>query len=75
MDEVLEIAELAVDTGLEGIIAWILRLLGIVALAAGLFLWLATDASLLLLPAALMVVGVILLVVPSILLFVLELVA
>ncbi|MFB6083530.1 MAG: hypothetical protein ABEJ94_04715 [Halorientalis sp.] len=68
MDEILEVAELAADFGLEGVMAWIVRLVGLVALLAGVGLWAFTEMSLLVLPAALMVVGVVLLVAPSILL-------
>ncbi|WP_121821962.1 hypothetical protein [Halostella salina] len=73
MDEALEVVELVVDSGLEQAIAWILRLLGVLAVLAGLGLWLLTDSGLLVLPAVLLVVGVVLLVAPSILLALTEL--
>jgi len=73
MDEALDAVELLTEFGLEGIVAWILRLVGLVALVAGLGLWLFTEMGLLFIPAALMVVGVVLLVVPSALLFLTEL--
>lgn len=75
MDEALEVVELVADSGFEGAIVWVLRILGVVAIVAGLGLWLLTDAGLLILPAALVVIGLILLVVPGILLFVIELFA
>jgi hypothetical protein len=68
MDEVLELVDVAADFGLEGIIEGLLVLVGVVSLVAGLGLWLLTDAGLLVLPAALMALGVVLLVVPGILL-------
>jgi hypothetical protein len=73
MDEALEAVELLADFGLEGAVAWLLRVVGLVALLAGLGLWLLTDMGLLVLPAALLVVGLVLLVAPSILLALVEL--
>ena len=73
MDEILEVAELVVDTGFEGVFAWLLRIVGLVVLLAGGGLWLFTDAGSLVLPAALMGGGVVLLVAPSILLLLVEL--
>lgn len=73
MDEALEAAEVVADSGLEGVVVWILRILGVVLLAAGLGMWLLTDAGLLVLPAALIVLGVLLLVAPQILLLLAEL--
>ncbi|WP_424018000.1 hypothetical protein ACOZ4N_19350 [Halorientalis pallida] len=52
--------------------AWIVRLIGLLALLAGAGMWLVADMSLLVLPAALMVVGLVLLVAPSIFLLFLE---
>ncbi|MEZ3114387.1 hypothetical protein RYH80_00400 [Halobaculum sp. MBLA0147] len=73
MDEILDVVDLLADSGLEGIVTTVLRLLGLVALLGGLGLWLLTDAGLLFLPAGLMLVGVVLLVVPSVLLALAEL--
>jgi len=73
MDEALEVVELVVDSGLEEALAWVLRLLGVVAVLAGLGLWLLTDSGLLILPAVLLFVGIVLLVAPSILLALTEL--
>lgn len=75
MDEVLDVAELVVDAGLEGAIAWILRIVGALLLAVGLGLWLLTDMGLLIVPAILIVLGLVLLVIPSLLLGVFELAA
>jgi hypothetical protein len=73
MDEALEVAEVVADSELEGAVVWLLRILGIVAVLAGLGLWLLTDMGLLVLPALLIVVGLVLLVAPQILLFLAEL--
>jgi len=68
MDEILEVADVVAGSGFEGIVAWILRLLGLVAILAGIGLWLFTEMTLLWVPAILIVVGLVLLVAPSILL-------
>ena len=73
MDEALDAVELLAEFGLEGVVAWLLRLVGLVALLAGMGLWLVADMSLLFVPAALMLVGLVLLVAPSVLLFLTEL--
>jgi len=73
MDEALEVVEVLADSGLEEALAWILRILGVVAILAGLGLWLLTDAGLLVLPAALILLGVLLLVIPQVLLALTEL--
>lgn len=73
MDEALEVVEVVADSELEGAFVWLLRILGILAVLAGLGLWLLTDMGLLVLPALLIVVGVVLLVAPQILLFLAEL--
>lgn len=75
MDEALEAVEFLADSGLEGAFVWILRILGAVLVIGGLALWLFTESGLLVLPAALMVVGVVLVVVPSVLLALTELFA
>lgn len=73
MDEALEVVDVLADSGLEGAITWLLRIVGLVAVLSGLGLWLLTDMGLLILPAALIVLGLVLLVVPSILLALAEL--
>lgn len=73
MDEALEVVEVVADSELEGVVTWLLRLVGLVALLAGLGLWLFTEMGLLVLPALLMFVGAVLLVAPSILLLAAEL--
>ncbi|MUV87545.1 hypothetical protein GJ631_13485 [Natronomonas sp. CBA1123] len=73
MDEALEVVEVLADSGLEEALAWILRILGVLAILAGLGLWLLTDAGLLVLPAALILLGVLLLVIPQVLLALTEL--
>ncbi|WP_255150885.1 hypothetical protein [Halorarius halobius] len=73
MDEALEAAEVVADSGLEGVVVWLFRILGVLFILAGLGMWLLTDAGLLVLPAVLIVVGVVLLVAPQILLLLAEL--
>ena len=73
MDEVLEVVDVVADSGFEGVLTWLLRLVGLLAVLAGLGLWLFTDAGLLLVPAALLLVGLVLLVAPSVLLALAEL--
>jgi hypothetical protein len=73
MDEALEVVEILADSGLEEALAWILRIVGVLAILAGLGLWLLTDAGLLVLPAALILLGILLLVIPQVLLALTEL--
>lgn len=73
MDEALEVVDLLADSGLEGVVTWLLRLVGLLALLAGIGLWLFTSMGLLVVPALLMVVGLVLLVAPSVLLALAEL--
>jgi hypothetical protein len=73
MDEVLEVVDVLTDSGLEGIVTWLLRVVGLLVLFGGVGLWLLTESGLLVLPAVLMLVGVVLLAAPSLLLFVAEL--
>lgn len=68
MDEALEAAELVAESELEGVVTWLLRVVGLLAVAAGLGLWLFTEMGLLVLPALLIVVGLVLVVAPSVLL-------
>ncbi|WP_336337072.1 hypothetical protein [Haloarcula brevis] len=73
MDELLDVVDLVADSGFEGIVTWLVRLVGLVALLAGLVLWLFTEMGLLVVPAVLIFVGLVLLVAPSILLLAAEL--
>lgn len=73
MDEILDAVDLLADSGLEGIVTWLVRVVGLVALLAGLGLWLVTEMGLLVVPALLILVGLVLLVAPSVLLFAAEL--
>jgi hypothetical protein len=73
MDEVLELVDVLADLGLEGAFTWLLRLIGIVAILAGLGLWLLTESGLLVLPAVLIVVGLLLIGIPELLLAIVEL--
>jgi hypothetical protein len=67
MDEVLEVADVIADSGLEGAFTWLLRIVALVAILAGVGLWLFTDMGLLVLPAALMAVGVVVMLAPEVL--------
>jgi len=73
MDDALEVVDVLADSGLEGAITWLFRLVGLVAVLAGLGLWLLTDMGLLFVPAALIAIGLVLLVAPSVLLALAEL--
>ncbi|MFC6975607.1 hypothetical protein ACFQL1_14625 [Halomicroarcula sp. GCM10025709] len=72
MDEALEVVDVLADSGFEGIVTWALRLLGLVVLLAGLGMWLFTEAGLLVLPALLILGGLVLLAAPSVLLVLAE---
>ncbi|NHN57478.1 MULTISPECIES: hypothetical protein [Halorussus] len=67
MDEALEVVDVLADSGLEGVVTWLLRLVGLVAVLAGVGLWLFTEMGLLVVPALLIVGGLALLVVPGLL--------
>lgn len=66
MDEALEAVEALADSELEGVVTWLFRLVGLLAIVAGIGLWLFTDVGLVL-PAVLVVVGVVLVVAPDVL--------
>jgi hypothetical protein len=70
MDEALEAAEVVADSELEGAVVWLLRIVGVVLVLAGVALWLVGGESLLAgllwLPALTILVGVVLLTVPGI---------
>jgi len=72
MDEVLEVVDVVADSGFEGIVSWLLRLVGLVLLLAGLGMWLVTEMGLLVLPALCILAGLVLLVAPSVLLLAAE---
>lgn len=72
MDEVLEVVDVAADLGLDGAFAWLLRIVGLLAIVGGLGLWLFTDVGLLVLPALLLAGGLVLVVAPSVLLLLVE---
>ncbi|AEM57799.1 MULTISPECIES: hypothetical protein [Haloarcula] len=73
MDELLDVVDLVADSGFEGIVTWLVRIVGLVALLGGLGLWLFTEMGLLVVPAVLILAGMVLLVAPSILLLTAEL--
>ncbi|GAB3690594.1 hypothetical protein GCM10028857_27130 [Salinarchaeum chitinilyticum] len=72
MDEILEVADVLADSGLEEAFAWLLRIVGIIAILAGIGVWLFVDVTILV-PIGLIVLGIVLLAVPQILLALLEL--
>jgi len=72
MDEALEVVDVVADSGFEGLISWALRIAGLLAILAGLGLWLGTEMGLLVLPALLILGGLVLLVAPSVLLVLAE---
>jgi len=72
MDEALEVVDLVADVGLEGVVTWLFRLVGLLAVLTGVGLWLFVDVGLVI-PAVLVAVGVVLLVAPSVLLALAEL--
>jgi hypothetical protein len=71
MDEILDVVELVADVG--ELAGWLFRVLGIVAILAGVGVWLFTDITVLV-PAVLILVGLGLLIIPEILLSFVELV-
>jgi len=73
MDEALEVVDLVADFGLEGVVTWLFRLVGLLAVLAGIGLWLLTDMGLFVVPAVLVAGGLVLLVAPGVLLALAEL--
>lgn len=71
MDEVLEVVDLATDLELEGAVAWLLRLVGLLLVVAGVGLFLLTDVTLLV-SVIVVAAGLVLLVAPSVVLFLAE---
>jgi len=74
MDEALEAVEIAEQLGLDGVLSWVLRAVGLLLVLAGLGLWLLTESGLLVLPAALIAVGVVMLVATELLFSLAELI-
>ena len=68
MEDALEVVDVLADSELEGAVTWLVRLVGLAVLLGGVGLWLLTDMGLLVVPALLMVAGLVLLVAPSVLL-------
>lgn len=67
MDEALELVEVLADSELEGLVTWLVRVVGLLVVLAGIGLWLLTDMGLFVLPAVLVLVGLALLAAPTIL--------
>ena len=72
MDEILDVAELVVDSGLEEAVAWLFRIVGILCILAGIGIWLFVDVTALV-PIGLIVLGIVLVAIPQVLLLFLEL--
>jgi len=72
MDEILDVAELVVDSGFEEAIAWLFRIVGILCILAGIGIWLFVDVTILV-PIGLIVLGLLLVAIPQVLLLLLEL--
>jgi putative effector of murein hydrolase LrgA (UPF0299 family) len=73
MDEALEAAEVVADSEFEGAFVWLLRIVGVLFVLAGLGLWLTGTMELLFVPAGLVLVGLVLVVAPNVLLLLAEL--
>ncbi|WP_254273618.1 hypothetical protein [Haloarcula marina] len=73
MDEALDVVDVVADSELEGIVTGLIRVVGLLVLLGGLGLWLFTEMGLLVLPAVLMLAGLVLLAAPSVLLLAAEL--
>ena len=71
MDEALEVVDLAADLGLEGVVSWLLRVVGLLLVLGGVGVFLLTEITWLV-PVAMLVVGLVLVAAPSILLFLAE---
>ena len=71
MDEALEVVDVAADLGLEGALTWLLRVVGLLLVLAGIGVFLLTEVTWLV-PVGLIVVGLVLLVAPSVLLVLAE---
>lgn len=72
MEEALELLDLFADIGLEGAVTWIVRLLGLLLIVAGIVAYVVFEAGLLI-AGGLAVVGLVLLVAPSLLIAAAEL--
>jgi hypothetical protein len=72
MDEILDVLDLLADSGLEGVITWVFRILGLLAILSGIGVWLFIDGTIVV-PIVLIVVGLVLIAVPGILLELAEL--
>jgi len=71
MEEALEVVDVAEDLGLEGALTWLLRVVGLLLVLAGIGVFLLTEVTWLV-PVALVVAGLVLIVAPSVLLLVAE---
>ncbi|WP_226042897.1 hypothetical protein [Natrinema sp. DC36] len=72
MDELLDVLDLLGDSGLEDVLTWVFRIIGVLAILAGLGVWLFTDLTFSI-PAILIVGGLLFVAIPSLLLELTEL--
>ncbi|WP_135536021.1 hypothetical protein [Halostella pelagica] len=66
MDELLDVLDLLGEFGLEGVMTWVLRIIGVLAILGGVSVWLFTDLSLII-PVILIVGGLLLVAIPGLL--------
>ena len=59
MVELFEVLDLLADSGLEGAVTWLFRILGVLSILAGIGIWLFTEITLLV-PIVLIVAGLLL---------------
>jgi hypothetical protein len=60
MDEVLDLVGFVAELVLGNPLTWLVRVVGVIVILAGLGLWLFTESGLLVLPAILIVTGLLL---------------
>ena len=73
MDEALDAAEVIADSEFEGVFVWLLRVVGVLFVLAGLGLWLTGTMELFVVPAGLILLGLVLVIAPNVLLLLAEL--
>jgi len=63
MDEALDLVELVADLGFSGSLKWLLRLLGLILVVAGIAVYLIADVGVVV-PVLLVTAGMVLIVIP-----------
>ncbi len=66
MDELLDVLDLLGEFGLEGVMTWVLRIIGVLAILGGVSVWLFTDLSHII-PVILIAGGLLLVAIPGLL--------